>query len=140
MPESGANTTVEASRRGDRAFIQFTAEENLAEDAEWMPVTVRVEYVDGWAVCGMPYACSMRMLIQEFRTLVPGWRILPNPCYRRDFRGCVIPESQTAWTPEEDFSDNDTILCLPSRIQEDAARVTFYLNHHPTRIIIGIIP
>jgi hypothetical protein len=122
MPESGENTSVEVQRRGDGAYVKFTAEDNVAEDMEGMTTIVKTECADGYASVGMPGTHTMRMLVQEFYTLTPDWQLLRSPCYRRDFRARVIHETLSAWTQEGDYSNNDQILFVPARIQEESAR------------------
>jgi hypothetical protein len=39
---------------------------------------------------GVPEMYTTRMLAIEFTALTPGWRILPIPCTRQDFKGWVI--------------------------------------------------
>jgi hypothetical protein len=119
MPDSGESMAVEVSRKGDSAYIQFATEDNLAEDLERMPTIVKIEYVDGYAVFGMPTTYAIRISIQEFHTLTSGWRLLPTPCRRHDFRGWAIHETLTAWTPKEDFSGNDQILFQLSPIANE---------------------
>jgi hypothetical protein len=41
-----------------------------------------------------------------------------------DHKGVVIHNTLVQWSPEENFTDNDQILILPDRIQEQGARGT----------------
>jgi hypothetical protein len=62
--------TVHVQRKGDGAYIRSVARDNLAYDIEGMPVIVRIEYNECYAVLGIPNAHTMRTLIAEFHSLV----------------------------------------------------------------------
>jgi hypothetical protein len=96
----------------------------LQEAAEGMPVVVKMDYSDGYAILGMPKMYTMRMRAVDFTALTPSWRILSIPCTRRDLQGWVIHKALTKRTSEDDFTDNHEILILPTRIQEEAVRGT----------------
>jgi hypothetical protein len=86
-----------------------------------MPVTVKIDYANGYAVLGMPEAYTMMTLAREFAAITPQWRFLPIPCTKRDYQGWVIHEALAQRTPQDDFTNNDQILILPVCIQEEAA-------------------
>jgi hypothetical protein len=98
--------------------------DDSAQDTHDQPSVLEIECGDGHATFGMPNAYTMRMLFTKFCALVPGWRLLPTPCYRRNPQGWVIHETLTAWKREEDLSDDDTIVFLSPRTQEGAERGT----------------
>jgi hypothetical protein len=88
------------------------------------PNICKVEYEEGYVTYGMPERYTTRMLFGEFSALTPDWRFLPTPCYKRNAQGWIIHETLVTWKEQDDLTGNDSLLLIPQRIQEWAARAT----------------
>jgi hypothetical protein len=77
MPDESREVAIHVSRRGGGAHIRFSLLDTLEDAAEGIPVIVRVNYEDGYAIFGMPESYTIGMLAVEFMTLVPSRWGLP---------------------------------------------------------------
>jgi hypothetical protein len=121
-PPTFTEIEVKATKRGSGGSILFASKSNMANSIEEMPVTVKIEYQDGFAVVGIPDRETSRQLAHEFGTLIPDWGMRPWVPVARDYHGRVQHKVVNNWNPDDPALD--VIFGLPPRIQEDNARGT----------------
>jgi hypothetical protein len=125
MSERVDGLEVKTQRKGDGGYIQFTHEENSAQDMEDQPNRVKLEYGSGYALVGMSDRYTIRMLSQEFCMLIGEDRsIYPSIRYQRLTDGTVVHKTVSDWRETEGLVGMDIMLDFPARIQEDAGRGT----------------
>jgi hypothetical protein len=66
MTEDFSDLAIHESRKGDGEYIRFSHTDTLEEAAGWMPLVIKIDYMEGYAVFGMPEMYTMRMLAMAF--------------------------------------------------------------------------
>jgi hypothetical protein len=91
MPESVEGMSVQTWKDGEFGYILFIPEDSLAESLKKMEVPVRIEYDDGFMNVGMGNAYTIRMLYEEFKSLMhETWECGRARPIRREIDGTVV--------------------------------------------------